>query len=157
MALEETGAETQAIEVLRHAADMCRAGLRKDPANISWNHMLWRMQPLLAAALALDGQSEAALREAQSVLETVRRTRRPSDLAAQAYLARALTANGTVHSILAKRTPNVTRVAEWRTAAGFYRGAMDAWQQFPNRTKEPYLGFMRRSEAGLAEAERELS
>ena len=89
-------------------------------------------------------------------VDTVRRAHLPSDLAAQAYLAHALTANGTVHSILARRVSDGSRVAEWRTATGFYRGAMDAWQQFPNRTKEPYLGFMRRSEAGLAEAERAL-
>jgi hypothetical protein len=137
----EAGEYREALESFQRAEPimagvMCRAGIKKDPANPSWNHILWRDQALLAAALASDGQSEAALTEAHSLLETVRHL---TSRATQSYLACALTANGTVHSILAKLASDGSRVTEWRTAAGFYRGAMDAWQQFPNRTKEPCL------------------
>ena len=77
-------------------------------------------------------------------------------MAAQAYLARALAANGAVHLSMARRASPEVRVPEYRMAADLDRQAVDEWRLYPNRMKEPYLGEISQTESELAEAEREL-
>jgi tetratricopeptide (TPR) repeat protein len=144
------------IEVLRRSLDLCRAWLAKEPMNLSWNHLRWLEQGLLATTLASAGETDEALSQARSLLNNVWRTKLPNDLAPHAYVARALAANGVVHMILARRTSPETRVPEYRTAADFYRQALDEWRLYPNHLKEPSLGDFRRVESALAEVQREL-
>lgn len=155
VALHGAGDETGAIQALRRSAELCRAGLRKDAANLSFHHMLWVGDDYLAVALASKGQADEALAQAGQLLAEVRRTHLPNDVVAPAYLARALASNGHVHGILAKRAPAGSRVAEWRAAADFFRQAEAEWQSFPNRAQEPYASDARRTADLLADAERE--
>lgn len=153
-AFHAMGDETASAESLQRALELCHAGLKKDPTNSSWNHMAWWAGDMMALSLASRGNTGEALAEAQKALEAARVSPIKNDLAAHAYLARALDANGGVHAVLAKRSSGEARVSEWRAAADYYGRAMGEWQLYPNRGKDPNAVDFRRTEAGLAEARR---
>ena len=155
-AFHALGDEAAEAENLQHALDLCRSGLKKEPANASWNHMAWWSRGMLAISLALRGDTNGGLAQAQQVLETVHNSPVPNDVSTHAYLARALDANGSVHALIAKRESGETRVSEWRTAADYYERAVGEWQLYPYHEKEPGVVDFRRTEAGLEEARREL-
>jgi predicted Zn-dependent protease len=155
-AFHAVGDENASIDALRRSIDLCRRGLKKDPAGVSWNHVLWGAEIFTADALAAKGETDAALTGVKVLLDEVRREPVPHDPSGHAYLARAMSANGAVHSILARKSSGENRAAEWRTARDFFGDSLKEWQLEPNRAKEPLLRQMRIAEAGLAQSRREL-
>jgi tetratricopeptide (TPR) repeat protein len=153
-ALEALGEHTAAIAGLRRSIAICDAVIKVHP-DVSCQHAIWTDRGLLAAALAAIGDTAAALRESQNVLDSVRRAENQHNTGARPYLARALVANGTVCAVLAKRASGAERTAAWRTAADYYRRAVGEFKALHPET-EPYLGYARQADAGLAESERAL-
>jgi tetratricopeptide (TPR) repeat protein len=141
---------TPAIEALRRSLDICRTILR-DHASPTCRHTVWMNQGYLALALVSTGDAEDALRESQSVLESVQKS--VSEPVLPAYRARALAANGAVHMVLAKRASGDGRLAEWRAAADFYRRALVEWRTYPGSGSEPFAGEIHQAEAALARSQ----
>jgi tetratricopeptide (TPR) repeat protein/tRNA A-37 threonylcarbamoyl transferase component Bud32 len=153
-ALEALGEHTAAIAVLRRSIAICDAAINPHPS-VSCQHFVWIDRGLLAAALAEVGDTAGALRECQSALDSVRRTENQRDPTVRVYLARALAANGAVYVVLAKRASGAERTSAWRMAADYYRPAVGEFRAL-HPESEPYLGYTRQAEAGLAESERAL-
>lgn len=154
-AFAATGDLSGEVESLDRVLNLCHAGLKKDAASASWNHMAWLAQGQKAALIATKGNRGEALSQAQQLLEAVRHSPIVNEVSKHNYMARALDANGAVHAILAKQASGDGVLSEWREAAGYYQRAMEEWNLSPSHTTEPSLSDFRRTQAGLAAALRE--
>ncbi len=154
IALNALGRPAEAAERVRLGLGVCDPIVRLRP-DLSCRHTTWSLHRLLAIALAGTGDRAGALAEAKNILDMLEQPENQRDSSRRAYLARALAGNGEVYMILAKRSAGRERVTNWRIAADYYRRAGVEFSTF-RPIVEPYLGDMRRAEAGLAECVRAL-
>ena len=102
----------------------------------------------LAGALAADGDSDGALQAGAQALSAAAVLGDGATPAERAYRARALSANGEVRSILAKRDGRL-----WREASDYYRRAVEAWRA-SGLSGYPYKTEIAAAGAGLVESQR---
>jgi tetratricopeptide (TPR) repeat protein len=152
VALNALGDHKGALASYQQGMGIC-AALLKSRYDVSCTHSVWMSRRRMASTLALMGDSAGALREGKISLELIEGPESRKEPQRHGYRARALASNGEVYVTFAKRAAGPERVADWHTAADFYKRAITEYQLHKSNA-EPYLGEARQAQASLAECER---